>query len=251
MLMKKWYTLVISGGWSRWAYALGVLKWLENIGISEKIENIYWVSIGWLIAAYRWAWYRAEKIFELFTNFKISSSLTLSRWSMLSHDKLRKKIKSELPERFEKLKKKVYLWCTDVRNCKYVLFNRWDLIEPLLGTISIPWLFLPVRYWDYILADGWLINDFPVELARDKTSQNRIIGIFLNYFDWNQDIKTFFDWLSLSLEIMLKHNPLKKLKDVDHLFYKKLWIGLLETNKKKMKNLFEMWYKDCIEHFSK
>lgn len=249
---NKKYTLVISGWWTRWFYALGILKWLEELWIDKNIDSVYWVSAGWILASYRAAGYNADQIFDLFIDFGLRSSFNfLPKKSLFKHDKLIKKFKSELPDTFEKLGKKIFLWCTDIKKAEYILFEKGNLLEPLLGTMSIPWVFLPVEYKEYSLMDWWLINNFPVDIAKKNNPKNKIIWIFLNYFEHNQKINKLYDNLSIAFEILLRSHSLKQLKVVDHLFYRKIPLWTLELNKKKMKAIFNMWYNDCIEHFKK
>lgn len=246
----KKYTLVISGWWTRWFYALGILKWLEDLWLDKNIENIYWVSAGGIAASYRAAWYSADQIFDLFIDFWLTSSLNLlPKKSIFKHDKLIKKFKTELPDTFEKLGKKIFLGCTDAKTAKYIVFDKWNLLEPLLGTLSIPWAFLPVEYGEYSLMDGWVINNFPVDIAKKNNPKNKIIWVFLNYFEHNQKINTLYDSLRIAFDILLRSHSLKQMKLVDHLFYKKIPLWTLELNKKKMTEMFNTWYKDCINYF--
>lgn len=248
----KKYTLVISGWWVRWFYALGILKWLEELGLDKNIEAIYWVSAGAIIASYRAAWYSAGYIFDSFFGFGLTSSINLlPKKSLFKHDKLIEKFNSELPDAFEKLDKKIYIWCTDIKTSEYILFDKWDLIKPLLGSMSIPWAFGNIEYEQYSLADGGLVNNFPVDIAKNKYPKNQIIWIFLNYFNTNQEIKSFYGSLNVAFEILLRSQAIRNLKLVDHLFYRKLDVWVLEINKKKMKSIFEQGYQDCMEYFKK
>ncbi len=249
---EKKYTLVISGGWSRWFYALGILKWLEELGLDKNIEAIYWVSAWAIVASYRAAGYSAGYIFDSFLDFGMTSSINLlPKKSLFKHDKLIEKFELDLPDTFEKLYKKVYIGCTDIKTSEYILFEKWNLSKPLLGSMSIPWVFCHVEYDKYSLADGWLVNNFPVDMAKKQYPKNQIIWVFLNYFNTNQEVKSFYGSLNIAFEILLRSQALKNLKLVDHLFYRKLDIWVLEMNKKKMRTLFDQWYGDCIEHFKK
>lgn len=249
---KKKYTLVISGWWVRWFYALGILKWIEELGLYENIEAIYWVSAWAIVASYRAAGYSAGYIFDSFLDFWLRSSINLlPKKSLFKHDKLIEKFSLELPDTFEKLYKKIYIWCTDIKTSEYILFEKWDLIKPLLGSMSIPWVFSHIDYDKYSLADWWLVNNFPVDVAKKQYPKNQIIWIFLNYFSTNQEVKSFYGSLSVAFEILLRSQALKNLILADHLFYRKLDVWVLDINKKKMKLIFEQWYQDCLEYFRK
>lgn len=248
----KKYTLVISWWGTRWFYALGILKWLEELGYREKIKVIYGVSAGAILASYWAAWYTAQQIFDSFftdRSFGISSINILSRKSLLKFNYIEKKFTKDLPSKITDLKIPVYIWTTDTNTGTFKLFTTGELIPILLGSISIPWIFPVVKYHNYILMDGWASNNFPVDRAKKKYPNNEIIGIALNKFKENQEIKTIFDNLSVSFEILLRNHTIENMWMVDHLFYKDIPLGVLDTNKKNMHKAYLDGYKDCMEHF--
>jgi predicted acylesterase/phospholipase RssA len=98
--------------------------------------------------------------------------------------------------------------------------------------------------------DGGATNNFPVDIAKKQYPKNEIIGIALNKFQENQNIKTIFDNLSVSFEILLRHHTIENMSAVKHLFYKDLKLKVLDINKKNMHKAYLDGYKDCIEHFN-
>jgi len=59
--------------------------------------------------------------------------------------------------------------------------------------------------------DGGATNNFPVDLAKQRYPKNKIIGIALNKFQENQKIKSIFDNLSVSFEILLRHHTVENM----------------------------------------
>ena len=250
---KKKYTLVISWWGTRGFYALGILKWLEELGYKEKIEAIYGVSAWALIGSYWSAGYSAQEIYDMFFNdrsFGISSINILSRQSLLKPNYLEKKFTKDLPHHITDLKIPIYIWTTDTNTGTFQLFDTGDLIPILLGSIAIPGIFPVVQYQNYILMDGWASNNFPVDRAKKRYPKHKIIGIALNKFKEGQKIKTIFDNLSVSFEILLRNHTIENMDNVEHLFYKDIPLGVLDSNKKNMQKAYLDGYKDCIEHFS-
>lgn len=246
------YTLVISWWWTKWFYALGILKWLEELWIKKNIKIIYWVSIWAIIWAYRSNWYSADEIFEKFIDFKIfwiTKINVIPSISLLKNTTLKKIFEKDLPQNFWQLEKKLYIWATDINKWNFILFDKGEIINPLLWSISIPWIFPNITHKNYNLIDGGTTNNFPVDKAKKMFPHNKIIWINLNKFSENQQIKTIFDNLSISLEILLKNKEAEKSKYVDYLFYKETWVKILETNKLKLKKAFEQGYIDCIKKF--
>ncbi|MEI6118713.1 MAG: patatin-like phospholipase family protein [bacterium] len=129
--------------------------------------------------------------------------------------------------------------------------DKGDLTPILLGSMSIPGIFPIIKYKDHLLMDGGATNNFPVDLAKQKYPKNEIIGIALNKFQENQTVKTIFDNLSVSFEILLRHHTIENMSAVKHLFYKDLKLKVLDISKKNMHKAYLDGYKDCIEHFKK
>ncbi|MFA6255835.1 MAG: patatin-like phospholipase family protein [Candidatus Absconditabacterales bacterium] len=250
---KKKYTLVISGGGTRGFYALGILKGLEKLGYKDKIEAIYGVSAGAIVGSYRAAGYSAQEIYDIFfdkRSFGISSINIFSKKSLLKLNYFEKRFTQNLPKKITDLKIKTYIGTTDVKTGKFLLFDEGDLIPILLGSMSIPGIFPVIHYQNHILMDGGATNNFPVDLAKQRYPKNKIIGIALNKFQENQKIKSIFDNLSVSFEILLRHHTVENMGFVEHLFYKDLSLKVLDIKKKNMHKAYLQGYEDCIEHFN-
>ena len=97
--------------------------------------------------------------------------------------------------------------------------------------------------------DGGATNNFPVDIAKEKYPNNDIIGIALNKFQKNQKIKTIFDSLSISIEILLRHHTVENISVVKHLFCKDLPLKVLDIRRKNMKKAYLQGYQDCLKHF--
>ncbi len=249
---KKKYTLVISWWGTRWFYALGILKWLEQLGYKDRIQAIYGVSAWALVGSYRAAWYTAEQIYDMFfwiNPFGLSSINIFSKESLLRLNYFEKKFSKDLPQQMKDLKIKMYIWTTDVEMGTFRLFDTGYLTPIILWSISIPGIFPVVRYQKYILMDGGATNNFPVDVAKEQYPNDEIIGIALNKFQEHQKVKNIFDTLSISFEILLRHHTIENMWEVKHLFYKDLPLKVLDISKKKMHKAYLEGYKDCMEHF--
>lgn len=249
---KKQYTLVISWWGMRWFYALGVLKWLEELDFKKNIAAIYGVSAWAIIASYWAAWYTAEQIYTIFmTNgsFGLSSINLLTKQSLLKLNSFEKMFYKDLPKDFSDLHIKTYIWTTDVNKGTFLIFDKGSIVPALLWSVSIPGVFPVVRYQNHVLMDGGATNNFPVDIAKKKYPTNEIIGIALNKYKENQNIKNIFDTLSVSFEILLRNHTIENMWIVDHLFYTDIPLKVLDTNKKNMQKAYHQWYEDCIAHF--
>ena len=251
------YTLVISGGGVRWFYALGILKALEELGLTDKIEAIYWVSAGAIIGAYWAAGHTAQEIYDVFINFAKNKLLSwknigiLNKKSLLSSDLIKDQFKSDLPKTFGELKKKLYIGAVDTNKAKFHLFEEGNILDPLLGSMSIPGIFPAISHLGLSLVDGGVLNNFPVDLARTTYPKNKLIWIHLNQFLEDQKITSVFDGLSLTYEILLRWPSIAKFEIPDHLFSRQLNIKVLSLDTKEMEKIFLLGYADCMKEFGK
>ena len=245
--------LVISGWWFRGTYALWVMKAMEETWTRDKIDAIYWVSIWAIVWSLRSYWMNAEEILHLLLKLSIkdfywNDMLRLSWW-FVSNRKIMKMLSEYLPESFDDLKIPFYAWCVDTNKAVYHLFHSWDLRKIVLWSMSIPGVFPPVKYEDFSLVDGGVLNNFPVHNAKTKYPDHEIIWISLNKFKTNQKIKSLIDNLMISFEVMMRSKSLENTKLVDYLFYRDLPISVLSLNKKQMQECFDLWYQDGMETF--
>lgn len=245
--------LVISGWWARWTYALWIMKALEELDIDREIDAIYGVSI-WAIVWSVWSrGIKAEKIYEILTHLSIRDfywrDIFSKSWWFISNKKIKSLLDEYLPESFEELDIPFYAWTVDTNSAEYKLFHQWDLRKIVLWSMSIPGVFAPVKYWEYSLVDGWVLNNFPVDIAQQDYPNHEIIWIALNKFKTNQKIRSAFDNLLVNFEVMMRSKLLENTKLVDYLFYRDLPIQVLSLSKKQMHEAFELWYKDWIQMF--
>ncbi|MCX6822493.1 MAG: patatin-like phospholipase family protein [candidate division SR1 bacterium] len=250
----KEYTLVISGGGARGAYALGILHAMEKLGIDKQIKAVYGVSAGAIVGAYRCAGYPAWEAFDKFVSlfsFGVSKINLLPKKSLIKNEFLKKAFTADLPDDFKKLKRTLYIGATNCNKAEYVLFSSGPLVAPLMGSMAIPGIFEPIPFQDMLLVDGGTINNFPVNSAKKKYPNNEIIGVALNKFTENQQVKNIFDNLMMGYELLLRGQLVGKFDLVDHLFYRRLDASILDTKEKDMRKIFKEGYDDCIEHFQK
>ena len=247
--------LVISWWWARWTYALWIMKAMEECNIKSEIDAIYGVSI-WAIVWSVWSnGMEAEEILELLTSLSVRDfywrDILTKSWWFVSNKKIESLLSEYLPKNFEDLKIPFYAWTVDTNHAEYKLFHEWNLRKIVLGSMSIPGVFPPVKYWEYSLVDGGVLNNFPVDIAKNDYPNHEIIWIALNKFQTNQRIKSAFDNLWVNFEVMMRSKLLENTKYVDYLFYRELPIQVLSLSKKQMHETFALWYEDWIKMFKK
>ena len=252
-LFCKKKILVLSGGWFRGLYSVWILKWLEELWIDKDIEAVFGVSIWAIVGWCRCSGMKAKDIYELALSLSIDKfygkEILKKSGGFLVNRKIKSLIDENICASFEDLNKKLYVWVVDTNTAKYKLFEQWDLHTIILGSMSIPAVFPPVEYEDNLFVDGGLLNNFPVDIAKQIYPHNEIIWVALDKFQENQKINTFWDNLSVCYDILMRSKLMDNLKLVDILFCRELDIPVLSLDKKKMKEAYELWHKDCIERF--
>ena len=160
--------LALGGGAARGLAHLGVLKVL----IEEKIpiDFIAGVSVGSIVAAGFAAGLSMEQLIQQ------AESVTwkhLSRWSLSlqgfnRNDRMADWLESLLPvSTFEELKVPLRVLATDLRTGKPVVLERGPLFPAIRASCAIPGLYVPVEVNGYLLADGYLTCNLPVQQVRE------------------------------------------------------------------------------------
>ena len=205
MKTEKKYILVLSWWWAKGFYHLWIMKALEESWVESEIEAIFGVS-AWAMVASFWAsglkadevytnWASGLKADEVYTklleNIEFLSAKNLKMppvTSILQEKNVQKLYKKYLPSTFSKLKKKVYIWATDLNTWKYKLFHTWELIPALMGSIALPVIFPPVRFGEYLLVDGGVIDNFPVLRAKKLYPNHEVIGVTVSSYKKHQKV---------------------------------------------------------------
>lgn len=164
--------LVLAGWWTRWMYAVGVLKALEERNMKSVITHIYGVSIGAIVWVLWSNWLSADEIYdELVELFHHSFVKTLGGTvhgltSAKKHARLID-MYEHIPERFEELAIPVTICATDIYTHGYEIYDSGPLYAPLQWSMAVPGVFQPVEYDGKLLVDGGVLNAYPTRLAVD------------------------------------------------------------------------------------
>ena len=252
---NKKYILVLSWWGSKWFYSLWIIKALEESWLESEIDAIFGVSAWAMIACYWAAWFKAEDIYSKFMeNIEFLSAKNLKLppvTSIIQEKPVQRMYKKHLPSTFSKLKKKVYIWATDLTTWKYKIFHTWELIPPLMGSIALPVIFPPVQFGDCLLVDGGVIDNFPVIRAKKLYPDHEIIWVTVSSFKKHQKVSNLLSNAMVSWNLILSKDVEWNIIATDHLFCKNTKTSTTETNKEKIHQLYENWYKDGMKYFKK
>jgi NTE family protein len=104
---------------------------------------------------------------------------------------------------------------TDLVSGKPHVFRSGPLSLALRSTMSLPGIFTPVRTGDHIYADGGLLNNIPIDVAKEMGA-DIVIGIHLETQPISpSDPLSSFAVLGQSISVMIAANELRSMEQAD------------------------------------
>ena len=200
--------IALGGGGARGAAHIGVLQKIKEAGI--KVDLVSGVSAGSVIAAmyafsedpfwiedkFRKLWSKSDfiskkkmtsdndKSISFVESFKkkISDHYTaihnLHKDSLVDTFELEEAIKTLLPiNNFSELKIPLKVVATNLNNGEDVVYERGDLIGPLVQSCSIPGIFSPIIERNKVISDGGVGMPIPITVIKDICNFTIVIDI--------------------------------------------------------------------------
>lgn len=180
--------LVLSGGGVKGIAHLGLLKALEELGIKPTV--ISGVSSGAVIGALYAAGYTPMQILSMAKDHSPMSvmAVVLTAGGLFSPEVLKDVLMEALPQNdFALLKIPLFVTATDLNNCSSITFSEGVLNEVIVGSSAVPAVFDPIPHKHFLLVDGGVLNDFPVDCLTGKC--DKIIGSQVNKLVNSEGIK--------------------------------------------------------------
>lgn len=174
--------LVLSGGGMRGAAHIGVIRALEEHQIYPT--HIAGSSAGAIVGslyAYGYDW---EEILAFFKEVQLMNirKYAINKPGFIDAEKFHDEFKVYLKDDdFSFLKKKLFITATNILSGKLKIFEKGELIKPVLASAAFPGLFAPVKIRSSYYIDGGALNNFPLEPLKKKC--DKIIGVYVDGFD--------------------------------------------------------------------
>ena len=189
--------LALGGGGAKGAAEVGVLKVLEEAGI--HVDYIAGTSIGSIVGGLYASGYSAKELETMFQTQEWISLLTDRKASlsnepyktidgvtyvfgfpvidrnsrgfgMMGGGKIEQVLDSMVSVRgcadFETLRIPFRCVTADIRTAKEVILSKGPICKALRASMAIPGIFKPVERGDYLLVDGGMLNNLPVDVCR-------------------------------------------------------------------------------------
>ena len=177
---KKTLGIALGSGGAKGAVEVGALKRLMEEGILPK--EISGSSIGAIVAAYFSAG-KFDKIIKHIDDFNTKEFLkhldpSFKLGGLVKGDKIIKFLKRDLGDiEFKDLKIKTKIVATDLYTGKPVIFTSGSVLKAIRASISVPFVFLPVKYKKTYLVDGGVTEPLPLDVLDTDFK----LGIDLSY----------------------------------------------------------------------
>lgn len=161
--------LVLSGGGVRGMAHIGVLRAMQEHGISAEIVS--GSSVGALVAA---LYANGNSIADMLSFFKETplfryNFITILKPGLVDTERYIEIFKGYFPEDdFSALERELFVVATNLQKGEEEFFSTGELIRPLLASAALPPVFSPVSIHDCLYGDGGIMNNFPLEPIKGR-----------------------------------------------------------------------------------
>ena len=155
--------LVLGGGGAKGASAVGVLKYVEKSGV--PIDMVVGTSIGSIVGGLYAMGQTSEQLDSLFRTRAWADLFTGSLMGDSIVRTLRDLTGREMV--FDSLKIPFRCVAVDVNKMRQVVLKEGDLAQAMRASMAIPVVFKPVKIDGMQLVDGGVLNNLPVDVAKD------------------------------------------------------------------------------------
>lgn len=161
--MKKIYWLALWWGSARWLVHIWVIKYLEEKNI--KIWEIAWTSMWALVWALYSIWKKSDDLISIAKDLDYMKLIDFDlRYGFIKWEKIRKKIELYFWDmNIEELPIKMKIIATNIETWEIKIFEKWNLVDALRASISIPWVFKPYKIWNEFFIDWLVVKNLPVD----------------------------------------------------------------------------------------
>ncbi|WP_084618562.1 patatin-like phospholipase family protein [Cellvibrio sp. OA-2007] len=204
--------LVLGGGGARGAAHIGVLEVLEReripvdcvVGTSmgglvagsyaaglspqtmrDKLAVADWTDMFLDVADFSQLSYRKKKVSKRYlagTELGLTKNGVQIQPGVVAGEKIKlffnQLVDADLGEReIQELSLPLAIVATDIGTGERVVFRSGSLTQAMRASMSVPGLMAPVEYENRKLVDGGLVDNLPIEVARDLCKADRVIAV--------------------------------------------------------------------------
>ncbi|MCX7989527.1 MAG: patatin-like phospholipase family protein [Aquificaceae bacterium] len=237
-------SLALSGGAVRGVAHIGVIKALEELGF--EIVAVSGVSAGALVGAFYCDRYTPEEMLKIVKSKDWLRYLkpTVPRLGLVSLRGAEKYLRERLSgENFEDLSKKLFVGAVDIKSGKTLYFDSGSLFPALLGSCALPGIFEPVKYKNYLLVDGGITNNLPVEPLMGI--EGIVVGVDVNPNTPMERVGNIFQILVRSFLLSVRSNVDKR-KELCHVVIEPDLQGYSPLSLFKTEEIYKLGYEKTM-----
>ena len=194
--------LVLSGGGARGIAHLGVLKALQEQGVT--ISRIAGTSAGAISGALFAQGFSPDEILKRIESPTLLWHLRPAfNMGILRIDAAIELYRKYIPhDTFEGLQIPLHVVAVDVNGGNLVVFDSGELIRPVLASSCLPGIFEPITINKIQYIDGGVLNNMPVEVIENKV--DFVIGSHCNPIHWQKPLANMRDIIERSLVLAVQ-----------------------------------------------
>jgi len=209
MFGKAKIGIAFGGGGARGFTHLGVIKAFEEHGL--KFDCIAGTSVGSIVGSF-WASGRNYKeLYDIAKQIhKKDIKTNVIPFVPSKTDGIQQIIKDNLGDiNIEELQTPFTAVAVDLKTTKQICISKGNLAKAVAGSCSVPGIFVPVEFGDYLLTDGGLQNTIPADILR-VMGCDYVIAVDCNKSRlYGTDSSKVFDVISCSIRILMQSNSIK------------------------------------------
>nr|QRD81092.1 lipolytic protein [uncultured bacterium] len=202
--------LALGSGAARGLAHIGVLQVLEENGIVP--DYIAGSSIGAVVGALYAAGVSPKMMEGIAQNLDMKKyyDVNVPRHGFIKGHRIEELIKLLTRDReFGELNIPLTVTAVDLKTCQLIELNEGKVYRAVRASISIPGIFTPVEWGDYILVDGGLLARVPVDTVK-RMGADVVIGVDVGFRGQHRPPVNILEVILQSLEVMeleiLKNN---------------------------------------------
>ncbi|MCM3568789.1 patatin-like phospholipase family protein [Neobacillus mesonae] len=194
--------LALGSGGARGFAHLGVIKVLRDAGI--PIDLIAGSSMGALVACFYGAGIDLDRLYTFSTAFKRKYFLdfTVPKMGFIGGKKVKELIRIFTHNKnIEELSIPISVVATDLLTGEKVIFTKGPTAEAVRASISIPGIFVPVKYQGRLLVDGGVTDRVPISVVKEMGA-DIVIAVDVSRVKKGAEITSIYDVIMQSIDIM-------------------------------------------------
>lgn len=205
MLSKGKIGIALGGGGARGFVHLGVLKALEEQGITPDI--ISGVSAGAIVGSFIAAGMSPEEIMKVMKENKFTdyAKVNMPTTGLLNLDNLKENLAEYLrATSFSDLELPFYAAVSNLNSGEIEYLHQGELIPVIQASSSIPVLFSPVEIDGANYVDGGLLDNLPITPLKEKC--DTIIGVNIMPIQEKSEVENLIEVAIRTFELSVSGN---------------------------------------------